>query len=208
MSQNKLISKTYIQIKDSLFSYIKKNADKIEYQRLFSEHADLMQSTDWEPEYKEIIEKLKSNNNKVVIEKMKKDFTEWYTNLPATLDILIENIYNVNGEPKYKEYPILTHIDIQSFYEKIQSLSLDQQRRICAAFTERYGKQYSNGVLNTKYFSDISKVKELSNLYKPDSEDVLMSPVNYRKKILAQWYNELYEWMIAEQDKKEQTGTQ
>ena len=206
-----LLSFAYMELVLSNYNLSKKRCSDIEKEILNyakrhkaemypDENFYLMRFFDLEKEeyresYKRIIDFLKeenSNNTKLCI---KKEFSRILLSLPTSLSELKENIRTFNSNSRFYNYAILNEISIRTFYYSLKKLSYAEQREVYNCFCDRYGKAYSNGTLKKEYYLDVEKIKELAELYKKSTKSVLMSPENKQKEFLAQWYEELYEWM-------------
>lgn len=196
LSNYNLSKKSCSDIEKEIINYAKRHKAEMHPDENFY----LMRFFDLEKEeyresYKRIIEFLKKenfNNTKLCI---KKEFSRILFSLPSSLSELKENIRTSNSNSRFYNYAILNEISIRTFYYSLKKLSYIEQREVYNCFCDRYGKAYSNGTLKKQYYLDVEKIKELAELYKKSTKSVLMSPENKQKEFIAQWYEELYEWM-------------
>ena len=96
--------------------------------------------------------------------------------LSKTTDQFIKDIINVNGSHKYFRQPILSFIDIKSFYIQLQKLDISKQEKIITALSERYGKVYGNEPFMKEYIPDYENLKKLRDLYKENDKPITYNP--------------------------------
>lgn len=142
-------------------------------------------------------------NNELEKNSIQPVLTDIYKKLPASMNFFLDHVKLTGNISIYNGYPILSMIDINDFFEKVSTLTFEEQRTIFHAFNERYEKAYSNGQLKREYFADIDSVKSLSELYKNSIDETFMKPSNIKKQFLSEAYKELYEWMVQQKEMKE-----
>lgn len=191
-----LINKNCTTIKKSILSYAKQHSSKMNHDaNFYLVHPYDFNDKTYNDTYKEIVDELKTENLKTTKASLKKDFYRILNSLPESLEELEENIRTYSSRSEYHDYAILNELSITRFYNYIKFLSYENQRMIYNCFCDRYGKAYSNGTLKKQYYPDVKKIKELAECYKKSTKSVLMSPENKQREFIAQWYEELYEWM-------------
>ena len=193
LSHDGIISEMPEDIKKKVIEYILRNKTKLnpcDSFFVFSNH--IVRCKEEISTLNEIKAVLKVENDILVQEKIKDKFIELCSDISENISELVRFIaYN---ERNSFGISILSQIDINDFYGKLKESSYDCQVAIFQSFEDRYGKAH-NDKLQEKYFPDIEKVKELSELYENDTGNTFMSPENARRKWLSKWYLELYEYM-------------
>ena len=152
--------------------------------------------------YRAVKSSFEDINNELEKNSIQPVLTEIYQKLPDSMNLFLNHVQLTGNISTYNSYPILSMIDIKDFFEKVSTLTFEQQRTIFHAFNERYEKAYSNGHLKREYYADIDFVKKLSDLYKNPTDVTFMKPSNIKKNFLANAYEELYEWMIEQKKNK------
>ncbi|MBR6199353.1 MAG: AAA family ATPase [Spirochaetales bacterium] len=136
----------------------------------------------------EFYDKLKKINEDNIYKQSKLDINNDINLIEKEITVFCKNIILANGNNKYYDQPILSFLDIDSFYEVIQSLPVRNQEIIISAFEERYGKSYSNEPFNSKYIADYINLKKLAKKYTSNNQDFLYNPQAYFKdKIAKRW---------------------
>jgi len=145
------------------------------------------------PEFKKILDTLREFNSKNVAKQTIINIREEVKilNTDEGIDIFCKDIIHMNGSGKYYKQPILSFLDMESFYNILKTLSIENQQRILYSFVERYGKSYSNEPLEKEYYPDYENVKLLCNIYKSDVKDIYYDPQEMLKSNLAEKWAEL-----------------
>ena len=202
LSHKGIIPELPADIKKSFLDYIMQNRDRLETCDTFFAFANNITRCEEEREsLNEIKKALKSENENLVLNQIKCKFIVLYSNISENISEFVRFIaYN---EGNSFGIPLLSQIDIDDFYQKIKVADYECQVAVFQSFADRYGKEH-NDKTKKEYFPDISSVKKISEFYENDSGNTLMSPENARKKWLAQWYRELYEYMKQFQENEEE----
>lgn len=197
LSHKEIILETADDIKKSFVEYISRNKTKLNPCDFFEFSNHIVRCEEEIAALNEIKSLLKEENDILLQEQMKNNFVRLYSNISENITELVRFIaYN---EGYSFDIPILSHIDINKFYQKLKVSAYDYQVAIYQSFEDRYGKK-NNEKLREQYCPDIEKVRILAKLYQNDVGDTFMSPENARKKWLSQWYYELYEYMNQSQN--------
>lgn len=148
------------------------------------------------PEFNQFFEKLKDFNDDNVKIHSKNDIKNEVEELSSeTVDSFCRNIIHVNGNDKYYKIPILSYIDISVFYEKLIKLSIPEQEKILNAFSERYGKKYSNEPFDKEYAPDLENLKKLEELYAENQEPVEYNPQALFRNDIVKELKELVDYV-------------
>lgn len=200
LSEQKVIPKSADEIKNYFLNYISCNKDKLEVYNAFMplrEHFYRCKSG--LSILDEIETALKYENQKLLQNKIKNRFIELYSDIPINISKLISFISY--GEENSYDYPILSMIDINNFYQKLKICSYNYQVAIYQSFEDRYGKKRDKG-MKVEYSPDAEKIKQISDFYKNDTGEIFMSPENAHRNWLCNWYQELYEYMCKYKNEK------
>ena len=167
---------------------------------LLKYHSDINPIKDWRefvidyeytdeiPELNAMRERFKTLNDELLQKNMVNEFNDFIKTSDIDSDNFIKSIRHINGNNRFYGYPILSFIDIKSFYKKLSSLSISKQSRIIGAFEERYGIIYGNKPFYKEYANDFENLKKLLNLYNKNyKKDTLYDPqellkITYNKK--------------------------
>lgn len=202
---NKITTFSYEETERKFEEYIKANGKKFSIEKnIGNYHYNIYLDVD-KADF-DLKEKLLKNINDMLVENnddlLKEQLAHGFVNLfDSDFDLFLRNIYVINGEHIYDEFPILSIIDIDNLFKKLQMKSYEDQLAVCSAFENRYEKIYSNGVLKEKYFPDIEKIKQISEFYTESIVSLTNSPESFRKNVLATKYRDLYKWMKSSQKK-------
>lgn len=153
------------------------NLDDLEYKKLFDEIALINKNN--------LLKQSQDSINKD-LELLKKDVLEF-----------CRNILHVHGNSKYHEFPILSFINIDAFYNILQDLSIDNQLLVEESFEERYGKRYSNGDVLPEYADDYENLKKIAEKYNADNANFLYNPLAYEKRRIGEKWTELVKYFEA-----------
>lgn len=183
-----IIDESFENIKNNVIDYITRNKNKL---RSIDPNLSLINKRLYIEETKifldEIIAQLQQINHDLRKDKIKKQFEQLYSNLPEKMSELDYFICGYDG--KSLDVPILSLLDnIKDFYQKIKKLDYSSQGSIFRSFEVRYER---NGG-QAECFQDIYKIKEISELYKKDIDNLKMSPKNVTNKWLSTSYKKLY----------------
>lgn len=141
------------------------------------------------PEFKEFYDKVKEFNRTIAIEASRTNINADIALLETDISLFCENIRHVNGNGKYRGQPIMYYLDIDKFYEKLCSISIEDQMVIEESFEERYGIPYSNGKLMKEYYDDYENLKKLAEKYKSDDVDFSYDPkAFFRHTLIGKWF--------------------
>lgn len=150
------------------------NLDNPEYKKLFSEMALINKNN--------LLKQSQDSINKD-LDLLKNDVLEF-----------CRNIQHVHGNSKYHEFPILSFINIDAFYNILQDLSIGNQLLVEESFEERYGKRYSNGNVLPEYTDDYENLKKIAEKYDADNADFLYNPQAYEKHCIGERWMELVKY--------------
>jgi len=150
------------------------NLDDPEYKKLFDEMAFINKNN--------LLKQYQNSINKD-LELLKKDVLEF-----------CRNILRFSGTSKYYDYPILSFINIDAFYNILQDLSIDNQLLVEESFEERYGKRCSNGNVLPEYTDDYENLKKIAEKYDADNADFLYNPQAYEKHCIGERWMELVKY--------------
>ena len=153
------------------------NLDDSEYKKLFDEMALINKNN--------LLKQSQDSINKD-LDLLKNDVLEF-----------CRNILHVHGNSKYHEFPILSFINIDAFYNILQDLSIDNQLLVEESFEERYGKRYSNGNVLPEYTDDYENLKKIAEKYDADNADFLYNPQAYEKHCIGERWTELVKYFEA-----------
>lgn len=193
LSEQGIISESIEDIKNSFLNYISSNKDKLTvYDASIPLASHITRCETSTSALTEIEEALKRENLNLLKNKIKNRFIELYSSISENIGQLIKFI--AYGEENSYGYPILSLIDINDFYHKIKNCSYEFQVAICQSFEDRYGKKH-NEETKLLYLPDTENIRKISQLYEKDTEKILMSPENARRKWLSEMYNSLYNYM-------------
>lgn len=193
LSEQKVIPESADEIKDYFLNYISFNEDKLEVYNVFMPLRErFYRCKSGLSILDEIETALKNKNQKLFRNKIKNRFVDLYSNITTNISRLISFISY--GEENSYDYSILSMIDINNFYQNLKNCSYDYQVAIYQSFEDRYGKKNNKGTI-IEYYPDAEKIKQISDFYKNDTGEILMSPENAQRKWLCNWYQELYEYM-------------
>lgn len=148
------------------------------------------------PEFNQFFKKLKDFNDENVKIHSRNDIKNEVEELSSeTVDDFCRNIIHVDGNNKYYKIPILSYINIPSFYEKLIKLSIPDQEKILNAFNERYGKKYSNEPFDKEYALDLENLKKLEKLYSENQESVEYNPQALFRNSIVKELGELVDYV-------------
>ena len=181
------------QLDDFIYKYKRKIIPIKDWGGIDMGYASFGFSTDI-PEFNSIKEKIRKLNSELLESTLKTTFENDVKTMDLSSDEFIENIIHVNGNNKYYGQPILSFIDINEFYTKMNSLPVDKQSRIISAFEERYGLRYANHPFCKEYAHDSDNIEKLYNLYKNNEKDVKYDPQELLKRDLTKRLRELYDY--------------
>lgn len=150
------------------------NLDNPEYKKLFSEMALINKNN--------LLKQSQDSINKD-LDLLKNDVLEF-----------CRNILHVHGNSKYHEFPILSFINIDAFYNILQDLSIDNQLLVEESFEERYGKRCSNGNVLPEYTDDYENLKKIAEKYDADNANFLYNPQAYEKHCIGERWMELVKY--------------
>ncbi|MBP5439564.1 MAG: AAA family ATPase [Fibrobacter sp.] len=150
------------------------NLDDSEYKKLFDEMAFINKNN--------LLKQSQDSINKD-LELLKKDVVEF-----------CRNILHCDGTSKYYEFPILSFINVDEFYNILQNLSIGHQRLVEESFEERYGKRYSNGTVLPEYADDYQNLKKIAEKYNADNANFLYNPLAYEKKRIGEKWTDLVKY--------------
>ncbi|MCF0126782.1 MAG: hypothetical protein HUJ68_13710, partial [Clostridia bacterium] len=138
--------------------------------------------------------KMKVNQIKEIYSKNREDLlaNEWNRYLENITETNIQELCNyitrLGTDYKYAEIPVLACVkNIEAFFKKIYTFSLQNQYKIEEAFEIRYGKKTSKDGLSAVYYSDYDNLKNLAVLYKGNTPDNF--EYNPQKMMLSQLSN-------------------
>ena len=159
---------------------------------LTEDYAGYGYNTDF-PEFEKILNNLREINSENVKKHASIDIREEvkFLNTDGCINIFCKDIIHINGSGKYYKQPILSFLDMESFYNILKTLSIENQQRILYSFTERYGKRYSNEPLEKEYYPDYENLEILCNIYKSDVKETYYNPQEMLKNNLATEWGEL-----------------
>lgn len=193
LSEQKVIPESADEIKDYFLNYISFNEDKLEVYNVFMPLRErFYRCKSGLSILDEIETALKNKNQKLLRNKIKNRFVDLYSDITTNISKLISFISY--GEENSYDYPILSMIDINNFYQNLKICSYNYQVAIYQSFEDRYGKKNNKGT-KIEYYPDAEKIKQISDFYKNDTGEIVMSPENAQRKWLCNWYQELYEYM-------------
>lgn len=146
------------------------------------------------------IETIIKNNS---IKEVKKELDFYIDNLDSMYYEFIEHIYLVNGSNKYRDYPIMSYIDVNKLFKKLIQINIANQETFIDVLSERYGMQYSNGSFEKKYHDDYENISNLYNLYteKYNSQNKLFNPKVFKMKKIIDSLKDLLCYMRDGLDK-------
>lgn len=153
------------------------NLDDSEYKKLFDEMALINKNN--------LLKQSQDSINKD-LDLLKNDVLEF-----------CRNILHAHGNSKYHEFPILSFINIDAFYNILQDLSIDNQLLVEESFEERYGKRYSNGDVLPEYADDYENLKKIAEKYNADNANFLYNPLAYEKRRIGEKWTELVKYFEA-----------
>ena len=191
-----LIPDTIDIISEKIAKFLTDFSDEIipvtDWGYLTMEYGGYGYTTDF-PELKKILDTLREFNSKNVTKHASVDIQEEIKllNTDGGIDIFCKDIIHINGSGKYYKQPILSFLDMESFYNILKTLSIENQHRILYSFVERYGKRYSNEPLEKEYYPDYGNLEILCNIYKSDVKDIYYDPQEMLKSNLAEEWAEL-----------------
>lgn len=134
-------------------------------------------------------QRAKENYNISIAQEIEYDIE--HLELGLKLQEFCVNIRRVNSSHKYYNVPLLKLVNIDSFYNKINSLDNISQMQIIDALTDRYGKPYENGKVEEQQMAEYENLLALRNKYEQAIGSVLHDPkMLARKNVLAK-LNEL-----------------
>ena len=201
LAENGVIGESKEQIKKSFSEYIQKNKSILEpYDLLIPLRGHFTRCKNCNSELVEIESKLRAVNRDLIKEKVRLYFIELYSNIPEKISELVRFVSY--GEGNSYSIPILNLIDINELYLKMKVWNYNYQVVLFQSFEERYGKKNSME-LKKEFYPDINEIKKLADLYKNDIKEIIMSPKNAQRKWIADWYNDLYEYMVQSKEKQE-----
>lgn len=131
------------------------------------------------------------------------ELDSYIDNLESTYDEFIKHIYLVNGSNKYRDYPIMSYMDVDKLFKKLMKISMVKQENFIYALSERYGMQYSNGSFEKKYHDDYENTLNLYSLYieQYNSENKLFNPKVFKMKKIIDSLKDLLCYMRDGLDK-------
>ncbi|MGP1440800.1 MAG: AAA family ATPase [Treponema sp.] len=171
------------------------NDIKIQVDKLISKYrSDIIPIKEWTyfvtgyeypnkiPELNDMRERFKTLNDELLQKSLCKKFNDFIKNVDISSDNFIKIIINADENNKFDSYPILSFIDIKSFYNKLSSLSMSKQSEIIGAFEKRYGIIYGNKPFYKEYANDFENLKELLNSYTNDKKETVYDPQELLKR--------------------------
>lgn len=147
------------------------------------------------PEFNAIKKQVKNFNAENIETHLKRDIEKEIQNIESNVDNFIKNIIHVNGNNKYYKHPVLSYMNINDFYYKLKSLSVSEQERIIAGFSERYGKEYSKEPFMSEYSNDLDNLKKLKDLYESNLGEIEYNPQALFEKNISKELEELIEYI-------------
>ena len=147
-----------------------------------------------DPEYKKLFDEMALINKKNLLKQSQDSINKDLELLRENVLDFCKNILHVHGNNKYHEFPILSFINIDAFYNILQGLSIDDQWTVERAFEERYGKRYSNGTVLQEYTDDYENLKKIAEKYDADNTNLLYDPQAYSKRQIADKWKELVQY--------------
>lgn len=145
-------------------------------------------------ELKNLIEKISKENT---IKAIKVELDRYISNIDSEYNEFISHIYLVNGSGRYREYPIMSYIDVDKLFNKLMKLDIKIQDSFLYALRERYGMKYSNGTFEQIYFDDYENVCKLYSLYlnKYNTENKIFNPKTIMMKFIVDKLEEMKKYM-------------
>lgn len=123
---------------------------------------------------------IKKRLQKINVQNTQKDaklsFQNELITMSEDVDKFIKSIIHMNENYKYYKQPILSFIDVNDFYKKLQELSISDQDRIIMAFSKRYGKVYDNEPFMIEYAPDFDNLRKLRDAYKSNIQPLTYNP--------------------------------
>jgi len=145
-------------------------------------------------ELKEIRCFLKNISDENLLITNKSIIEEEIKNISKNVYAFCKNIIHVNGTNKYYRKPFLYLVNIDNFFYVLESLSVSDQSSIIAAFEERYGIKYSNGIVDDEYKLDKNNLIRLSELYENSLGDLEYNPPELMKRGISNRLHKLVEY--------------
>lgn len=145
-------------------------------------------------QFNDLYEKSRELNKKYYLEQLKTDILNDLELLKKDAHSFCRNFLLCNGNNKYYKVPILSLLDMNTFYGTLKEISADDQENILWSFEERYGKHYSNKTLNEEYKKDYESLKKLAALYKADSKSVLYDPQAFLRNSIGKKWSDLVDY--------------
>jgi hypothetical protein len=146
------------------------------------------------PELEELRSRLKDISYKNRCTQIKNTINDEIQKIRTDVKEFCSNLTHINGTNKYYKMPILSLIDIKSFFDILVNLDVGYQSNIISAFEERYEKIYSNGVVCKEYQLDSNNVKKLSELYDASLGEILYDPKEYFKRDISKRLHNLLDF--------------
>lgn len=180
---------------------IKSQVDEL----LSKHHSDIIPIKEWAlfitrygysnniSELNDMRERFKILNDELLQKSLCKKFDNFIKNIDISSDNFIKIIINADENNKFDSYPILSFIDIESFYNKLSSLSMPKQSEIIGAFEKRYGIIYGNKPFYKEYTNDFENLKKLFNLYNK-KKDTFYNPQALLKRDIIKRVEKLVEY--------------
>ena len=150
-----------------------------------------------DPEYKKLFDEIALINKNNLLKQSQDSINKDLELLKKDVLEFCRNILHVHGNSKYHEFPILSFINIDAFYNILQDLSIDNQLLVEESFEERYGKRYSNGDVLPEYADDYENLKKIAEKYNADNANFLYNPLAYEKRRIGEKWTELVKYFEA-----------
>ncbi len=146
------------------------------------------------PTYKKIFDEIALINKNNLLKQSQDSINKDLELLKKDVIEFCRNILHVHGNNKYYEFPILSFINIDAFYNILQDLSIDNQLLVEESFEERYGKRYSNGTVLPEYIDDYENLKKIAGKYNADNADFMYNPHAYEKHCIGEKWMDLVKY--------------
>lgn len=147
-----------------------------------------------DPEYKKLFDEMALINKDNLLKQSQNSINKDLGLLKEDVFEFCRNILHVHGNSKYDKFPILSFININTFYNILQDLSIDNQLLVEQSFEERYGKRYSNGKVLLEYTDDYENLKKIAEKYNADNADFLYNPQAYEKHCIGEKWTDLVKY--------------
>lgn len=144
--------------------------------------------------FKNKVDRINKDN---LIKFIKEELSMYIDNLETKYNEFFDHIYLVNGSGRYREYPILSYMDIERLFSKLIKLDTKYQDNFLYALNDRYEIRYSEGTFNNIYYDDYDNVCKLYSLYlnKYNTESKLFNPSLVGIKFIIDELEKLKDYM-------------